>query len=253
MERSFKPFYHQAYLDVGSGSPLVILNGPFGNLHMWKRIIPALKEGYRIVVPRLPLFGLPAKSTSIKNLVEILNEFLEWHQLTDVTLLGHGLGGQIALRYAYDFPEVTRNVVISGTSNLTLNSLLDKVEMDQGYDGITQLIKKAFYDEKRVTHTIVDWVYEAIYDSSNRSSISKLMENTEDNNVNTYLTRIHQPVLLAWGLHDKITPPEIALHYHDHLPNAELKFIRESGHLPMVEQSEQFNAYLLDFLAHYNF
>ena len=78
--------------------------------------------------------------------------------------------------------------------------------------------------------------------------MTKLMEDSEDNNVNSFLIRIKQPVLLLWGLEDKITPPSIAMHYHDHLPNATLRFISKCGYLPMIEQREQFNQLILEFL-----
>jgi 2-hydroxy-6-oxonona-2,4-dienedioate hydrolase len=55
-----------------------------------------------------------------------------------------------------------------------------------------------------------------------------------------------------WGLQDKITTPESALHFHDLLPNSEVKFMDECGHLPMVEQAEQYTKHLLRFLKEPN-
>ena len=248
MIRDFKPFYNRAYLDTGSGPVVILLHGLFGNLSIWKPVIAALRNHYRVIVPRLPLFGLPARDTSVKYIAEVLYEFIDWHQLDDVTIVGHGLGGQVALMHAYQFPRVTRRLVISGSGGFSLKNLVSEPETDQDYETISRVLKEAFYDRKHVTHSMVDQVYETLHDLSHRKTIDRFSEGNEGNLVNTFLHKIQQPILMIWGIHDKISPPAVAVHYHDHLSNADLRFIHQCGHLPMVEQPDQFNTILLDFL-----
>lgn len=64
----------------------------------------------------------------------------------------------------------------------------------------------------------------------------------------SYLNRIDHPVLLLWGLEDKITPPEVAMHFHDFLQNSMIHFIEQCGHVPMIEQPEPYNWHVAHFL-----
>lgn len=63
-----------------------------------------------------------------------------------------------------------------------------------------------------------------------------------------FLRMLKLPVLLLWGLQDKITPPEVALKFHDLLPNATVKFVDQCGHLPMVERPDDYVRHVLSFL-----
>ena len=62
------------------------------------------------------------------------------------------------------------------------------------------------------------------------------------------LSKIDVPTLLIWGLNDTITPPEVAHEFNRLMPNSTLRFIDKCGHAPMMEQPEQFNDYLKEFL-----
>jgi pimeloyl-ACP methyl ester carboxylesterase len=54
---------------------------------------------------------------------------------------------------------------------------------------------------------------------------------------------------LIWGRNDKITPPEVAVEFHELLPDSELHWIDKCGHAPMMEHPEEFNTLLKQFLA----
>jgi pimeloyl-ACP methyl ester carboxylesterase len=54
--------------------------------------------------------------------------------------------------------------------------------------------------------------------------------------------------MLLWGLEDKITPPEVTLHFHDSLQNSEVHFLEKAGHLRMIEEPEAFAKHLISFL-----
>jgi len=110
--------------------------------------VDALKNNYRVIVPRLPIFDLPIQHTNIKYLVRVLNDFIEWHQLRDVTLVGHAIGGQVALMYAYTHPANVNRIVLSGSSGLFENSKFDEVTPSEisDYDFIQDKVREAFYE-----------------------------------------------------------------------------------------------------------
>ena len=67
-------------------------------------------------------------------------------------------------------------------------------------------------------------------------------------NMKKDLHKIHVPVSLIWGKNDKITPPDVAVEFHEMLPDSELNWIDHCGHAPMMEQPEEFNKLLGQFL-----
>ena len=63
------------------------------------------------------------------------------------------------------------------------------------------------------------------------------------------LKNMNIPACLIWGKNDIITPPEVAVEFQEKLPQAELFWIEECGHAPMMEQSQQFNEILDSWLT----
>lgn len=69
-----------------------------------------------------------------------------------------------------------------------------------------------------------------------------------DENIHTTYNKIEHPVLLLWGLEDKITVPDVAMHFHDYLRNSVVHFIDKCGHVPMLEQPEDYNWHVTQFI-----
>ena len=63
------------------------------------------------------------------------------------------------------------------------------------------------------------------------------------------LPNIKVPVLLVYGGADKLTPPKIGERMQQEIPDARLEVIEDAGHLPNIEQPEEFNRLVLEFLA----
>jgi len=250
MKRLIEPRYTQTYVDMGSGHPVILLHGLFGSLAMWRSTILALQRSYRVVVPRLPLFDVPIHRASVDNLVEILHEFLDWHQLTDVTLIGTDIGGQIALCYAHQHPERVKKIVLSGSSGLFENFPPAENDLNKDFDFVHDQVREAFYKKDLVTPNLVDRVYKTINTSSKELHITFLAQSSRKIDISKFLSRLNVPVLLVWGLQDKITPPEVALQFHDLLKFGAVKFINECGHLPMIEKPEVYIRHVEAFLIH---
>jgi len=238
-----EPIYTQAYMDVGTGPTVILLHGLFGNLAMWRPTIQALQQDYRVIVPRLPFFGEPIFRTHVDNLVEALSEFIDWHQLNDVTLVGTDLGGQVALCYAHRFPETVRRIVLSGSSGLSEN-----IVYSMDYASIREQIQQVFYENKFASFNLVNSVYQTMNTSINGLHVKYFAQSSQEMEVRDILRTLPHPVLLVWGLQDKVTTPEVALQFHDLLRHGAVRFIDACGHLPMVEKPETYASHVLTFL-----
>lgn len=238
-----EPLYSQAYMDVGHGPVIILLHGLFGNLAMWRPTIHALQEHYRVIVPRLPFFDEPIFRTHVDNLVNALADFIDWHQLGNVTLVGTDLGGQVAICYADRFPEQVERIVLSGSSGLSEN-----IVYSMDYSSIHEQIQQVFYENKFASFHLVNSVYQTMNTSINGLHVKYFTQSSQETDVSDILRSLKQRVLLVWGLQDKITTPEVALRFHDLLRYGTVRFIDACGHLPMVERPELYVGHMLEFL-----
>ena len=242
-----EPKYSQVFIDVGEGQPVLLLHGLFGKVSMWKRITESLRKNFRVVVPRLPLFDLPIDQANIKELSRHLHELVEWHRLTNVHLVGHGIGGQLALTYASEHRSNVNKIVVSG-SDLFQSEELDVItSVDRDHEMIGEKVRSAFYNSYLAGPALVNEIYRTIENDSTRATIENLVRSSANGSVGPVLNKIDHRVMLLWGLEDKITPPGIAFHFHDCLQNSEIRFIEKCGHLPMVEEPERFVKHLASF------
>jgi len=250
MKKTNPPLYNQTYVNTGDGPVVILLHGLFGNFGLWKKTVDALKDKYRVIVPRFPIFDLPIQNTNVKYLVKVLEEFIEWNQLTNVTLVGHAIGGQVALLFTYTHPTLVEKLVLTGSAGLFENSNFDEVTPSEinDYDFIQEKVREAFYEPEVTPSHFVEEIYNTVQNIPKRLTIGSFLRSSKQNSVTYFLNKIDHPILLLWGLEDRITPPELAMHFHDFLHNSEIKFIEQCGHVPMVESPEEFNKHLLKFL-----
>lgn len=240
--------YDQSYIDKGVGEPIILLHGLFGNLSNWRSVIDHFSPKYRVIIPRLPIFEMPKGQANLERLTDILEEFITAHKLRSFTLVGNSLGGHLALVFAMRHPEKVKRIILTGSSGLFENSLGTTFPRVKDYGYIKERVEHTFHNKSVVTKEIVDEVFESVQEVPKTLSIIGLARSAQKNNLAASLHKINTPVLLVWGLQDTITPPEVALHFHDLLPFSELKFIDNCGHVPMMEHPQVFNAHLEKFL-----
>jgi 2-hydroxy-6-oxonona-2,4-dienedioate hydrolase len=243
------PFlYNQSYIDKGEGEPIILLHGLFGNLSNWKSVVEYFSKEYRVIIPRLPIFEVPQHLANLEELCRALNEFLDWHQLSDVTLMGNSLGGHLVLLYALHRPENVSKLILTGSSGLFENLSSGSFPRVKDYEFIRKKVSYTFYKKEVVTKELVDEVFDTVQSIPKTLRILGLARSAQKNNLSSLIHKVDHPTLLIWGLQDEITPPEVALHFHDLLPNSEIRFIDHCGHVPMMEHPDLFNKYVSEFL-----
>lgn len=245
-----EPLYSQAFIDTGDGPTVILLHGLFGKVSMWKRAVESLRKNFRVVVPRLPIFDLPADHVSIKNLSAHLHEFIEWHHLDDIYLVGHGIGGQLALMYASEHPRIVNKIVVSGAGLFQNEELEEIIHSDVDVSEVVdERVKSAFYNSYLALPALVSEIQRTIGNESRRANIESLVKTSSEDSLESLLNKIDHRVMLLWGLEDKITPPGVTFHFHDFLSNSEIRFIEKCGHLPMIEEPEKFVKHLASFFC----
>ncbi len=103
------------YLTGGHGDPLVVIHGGGGGARAWMENMAELSENYTTYVPDLPGYGFSQPIEGdyyIPELVEFVDDFANNLGLKSFHLMGHSLGGGIALHYALRFPHKIKKLVL---------------------------------------------------------------------------------------------------------------------------------------------
>lgn len=236
------------YIDEGQGETLLLLHGLFGALSNWEGVIEGFRLRFRVVIPLMPIYDMPARQAGLEGLLAFIEEFVALKNLTELTLLGNSLGGHIALLYTIKNQENVKRLVLTGSSGLFENSLGGSYPKRGSYAYISERVAYTFYDPNVATKELIDEVFEITNSIPKCMNIVQIAKSAQRNNVAGDLPTIHVPTLLVWGLNDTITPPSVGHEFNRLLPNSELWFIDHCGHAPMMEHPARFNRLLERFL-----
>jgi pimeloyl-ACP methyl ester carboxylesterase len=237
-----------SYIDEGEGEVLLLLHGLMGALSNWDKVIEDFRGEYRVIIPILPIYDLPLLTTGVKTLTKFVHKFVTYKQLKNITLLGNSLGGHVALIYVLSHPSVVKAMVLTGSSGLYENAFGGTFPRRGSYDFVKEKVEYTFYAPETATKELVDDVYRIVNDRHSVIRILAMAKSAIRHNMKKDLRYINIPVLLIWGKDDKITPPEVAVEFHEELPDSELHWIDHCGHAPMMEQPVEFNRVLKGFL-----
>lgn len=239
------------YLDAGSHSredTLLLLHGLFGGLSNFDRLIDALSGcGYRIVVPRIPLYEMRRKELTIPELAKWTARFAAFAQLDRPVILGNSMGGQVALEYALMFPERTRALILTGSSGLMEKDFGRTFPRRNNREYIRRQASMTFYEDL-VDEQMIDEIQEVVLQPRRLTRLLTLARATRDHYMGDRLSEITHPALLVWGRQDRITPPEVAEMFEERLSGADLRWIDRCGHAPMMERPLHFARHVLEFL-----
>jgi len=153
------------YIEIGEGTPIIILHGLMGGLSNFQGISEHFPEkGYKILIPELPIYEKPLAKTNVKHFAKFLEKFIKFKGLSDVILLGNSLGGHIGLLHTKLYPETVKALVITGSSGLYESAMGDGYPRRGDYEFIKKKAQEVFYDPAVATKEIVDEVFATVND-----------------------------------------------------------------------------------------
>ena len=241
------------YLEIGEGTPIVILHGLMGGLSNFDGVVDYFpSKGYKVLIPELPLYSMSLLKTSVGTFAKYLKEFVDFKDLNKVILLGNSLGGHIALLTTKLYPEIVKGLVITGSSGLYENAMGESYPRRGDYDFIKKKAQNVFYDPAVATKEIVDDVYETVSDRNKLVKTLAIAKSAIRHNMAKDLPKMTTPTCIIWGKNDNVTPPEVAEDFHRLLPDSDLYWVDKCGHAAMMERPEEFNEILSGWLKDRN-
>ncbi|MGK0252966.1 MAG: 2-hydroxy-6-oxonona-2,4-dienedioate hydrolase [Mariniflexile sp.] len=239
-----------SYIEVGEGTPIIVLHGLMGGLSNFDAVTHYFSlKGYKVVIPELPIYSTSLLKTNVKNFAKYLHDFIEFKGYNEVILLGNSLGGHIGLYHTKLYPDKVKALVITGSSGLYESAMGGGYTKRSDYEVIKKKAQDVFYDPVIATKEIVDEVYETV---NNRHKLIKTLAIAKSairHNMAKDLPKMSIPICIIWGKNDTVTPPEVAVEFDSLLPNSDLFWIDKCGHAAMMEHPEEFNTILDTWLT----
>jgi pimeloyl-ACP methyl ester carboxylesterase len=253
--------YQMFYRESGEDheETILLIHGWLGSSYDYIRVLEALDDQYHVVAPDLMGFGLSEKSLTFDyakaNQASQLAKFLDALNLENVIVMGHSMGGDIAIHLAADFPLLVRQLILISPAVIASEGSggPNAPAPDFFYDWILNnyYLQKAFfmtaYSSFEVEYELVTYdFYDEMYIVNKTIPGSVMREWTLDNDSGAgeaKLAFITQPVNLIWGTDDGFVPYEHADMIQDKLIAAEavqIYTMNQAGHLPFDTFFESF-------------
>ena len=191
--------------------------------------------------------------TNVKSFAKYLHDFIDFKGFDEVILLGNSLGGHIGLYHTKLFPEKVKALVITGSSGLYESAMGGGYTKRGDYEVIKKKAQEVFYDPEVATKEIVDEVYETVNDRYKLVKTLAIAKSAIRHNMAKDLPKMVLPVCIIWGKNDTVTPPEVAVEFHDLLPDSDLFWVDKCGHAAMMEHPDEFNEILFNWLQERKF
>jgi pimeloyl-ACP methyl ester carboxylesterase len=116
------------------------------------------------------------------------------------------------------------------------------------YEYIKAKSQDVFYDPAVATKEIVDEVFATVNDRNKLLKTLAIAKSAIRHNMSKDLPNMTTPICIIWGKQDGVTPPNVAVEFHEKLPNSDLYWVDKCGHAAMMEHPDEFNEILNSWL-----
>ena len=224
------------YRRSGRGEPLVLLHGLSGSAAWWRFNLPALEAVRTVYVVELVGYGAARRQRALgmQAAAELLAEWLDALDLSGCDLIGHSMGGQIALHLAVLRPERIRRLVLACASGLLRK---------KWWEVALRLPPAMLRGDLRFVPTILADGVRAGLPNLIRSSRDLLSED-----ISELLPQVQLPTLAVWGERDVLVPPALGRMLAQGIRGARFVSLPHAGHVVMVDAPAAFNREVLAFL-----
>lgn len=257
------------FIDMGSGTPVILVHGYADSTYSWHRNLePLLEAGFRVILvdqPGLGRSGTPPPSYvyTVENQAAAVPALADHLGLERFCLVGHSMGGGIALYLAVNRPErVLRTAVIDPACYEPPGHGLTRLLAVPGVPALADTFKTRYLVERSLQDVYVhdDRVDDILVDEYARpmnrkgyfATLGKLRKAYFSEAFRRMTERygsLEPPLLIIWGEEDTWVPPAFGTRLREAVPGSRLETIPESGHNPHQEAADAVNALLLEFLA----
>jgi len=242
------------YYTAGQGEPLVIIHGGMGGAETWLDNVNMLADNYSMYVPDLPGFGqsqLLDRDHNILAFSEFLGDFTNYLELNSFNLMGHSIGGGVALTYALSFPDKVKKLVLISSLCLGREIAFWVRLMSVPAQVLGSAVIMVLKTIKWVIDTLMSPVkFETPLSRANVNLGCNITTFKQQKLVLTkQLSGLTVPTLVVWGTRDEIVPVKQAYAAAQVIPDCQLKVFEDCGHSVYRDKISEFPQLLTGFLG----
>ncbi|MGA8904863.1 MAG: alpha/beta fold hydrolase [Candidatus Bathyarchaeia archaeon] len=252
-------FYVEA--GISNAAPIVLIHGfPFSH-EMWDPQIQALQKRFRVIAYDLRGHGKSGVGDgqyALEFFVDDLLGLLDYLKIGRAVLCGLSMGGYIALRTVERNPERIGGLILADTkakadsneAKLKRAAAIKSVKAN-GVNAYADSFVKSVFAPQTFTgnRAAVEKIRQIIQGNSSLGICGALLALASRTDTTEALASIKVPTLILVGEHDALTPPSASQEMHSKIPNSEIHVIPNAAHMSNLENPDEFNEHVLNFLA----
>jgi pimeloyl-ACP methyl ester carboxylesterase len=248
------------YEVYGRGRPVILLHGWLGSWGYWLNTMESLKNQYRCYALDFWGFGESGKRRSsyhVDDFVNLVDQFMDRLGIEAAPIVGHSMGGTVAMALAINRPERVRRVIVVGSP--VVGDSLHLFLRLAGKPWIANIVWSVpvalnFGIKVFSPFVVKDWEewYQMITRDLSRTTLEAFFSSINSlryTDLRPQLARIDKPIMGIYGVNDRVVQPAQAQVITKVAQMSQVKMMASSGHFPMLDEPQAFNRQLVEFLT----
>jgi pimeloyl-ACP methyl ester carboxylesterase len=259
--------YRRAFRIAGSGPALLLIHGIGDNSTAWSTVQSKLAQRFTVIAPDLLGHGQsdkPRADYSVAAYANGMRDLLGVLDIEKVTVVGHSLGGGVAMQFAYQFPQLVDRLILVGAGGVTrdVNIALRMASLPMGGEALALLRLPLVLPAVQMAGKVAGGVFGSTALGRELPNVLRILRDLPEPTASSAFTRTLRavvdwrgqvvtmldrcyltesvPVQLIWGDRDVVIPVSHARMAHAAMPGSQLEIFRGSGHFPFHDDPDRF-------------
>jgi pimeloyl-ACP methyl ester carboxylesterase len=259
--------YRRAFRIAGSGPVLLLIHGIGDNSTTWEAVQDKLAQRFTVIAPDLLGHGQsdkPRADYSVAAYANGMRDLLGVLDIERVTVIGHSLGGGVAMQFCYQFPQLVERLILVSAGGVTkdVNIALRLASLPMGGEALALLRLPMVLPVMQVAGRVLGKVFGSTGLGRDLPDVLRILADLPEPTASLAFTRTLRavvdwrgqvvtmldrcyltesvPVQLIWGDQDAVLPVNHAAMAHAAMPGSQLEIFRRSGHFPFHDYPDHF-------------
>ncbi len=259
--------YRRAFRVAGSGPALLLIHGIGDNSTTWNTVQAKLAQRFTVIAPDLLGHGQsdkPRADYSVSAYANGMRDLMSVLDIEHATVVGHSLGGGVAMQFAYQFPQLVDRLILVGAGGVTkdVNIALRIASLPMGGEALALLRLPMVLPAMQVVGKVAGTVFGSTGLGRDLPDVLRILRDLPEPTASSAFTRTLRavvdwrgqvvtmldrcyltesvPVQLIWGEQDVVIPVSHAQMAHAAMPGSQLEIFKRSGHFPFHDDPDRF-------------
>lgn len=254
-------------VEKGRGINVIFINGLASSVYTWRKLFYRISNDFHAYAIDFKGTGFSEKPKCIYSIKVFTNQILglmNYYRIDKAVLVGNSLGGEIALDFAFNYPEKVSKLILIDSVGYQKNKGIIKllVKMSRlkivykflnaciSRDFSKKIIQWAIFNDSIIDKNMIEGYHKPM---KTRGAISAFIELVKNLSYTEFdynkVKNIRIPTLIIWGREDKWIPVSDAYRFHRDIKNSKLVILENCGHGPQEEKPEEVAKLVKDFIS----